>query len=1613
MTQPHVGADSGEPGPSGHASSDRHSGGARARGLANPRDGRSNCGVGVVMDLDGGRSHDVLEDGLTLLENLEHRGTTGAEENTGDGAGVLIQRPDDFFADVAGVDLPEHYAVGAFFLPQPDDARAALKQTVEQELVAHDLDVLAWRTVPTDNADLGATALDSEPVVEQAFVVPTGDLVDDVVEAGDATAASDVSADDVDLDGFDRALYVGRRDLETTVEDREPAGHERFYVVSLDRKTVVYKGLLKGDQVADYYPDLTDERIASTFAMVHARFSTNTLGAWHLAHPYRGIIHNGEFNTIQGNINWMRARETDLESDRLGEDGLEAIEPVINDPEQSDTATVDNALELLMQGGRDLPHALRMLIPEAWRGDDAMDQARREWYDFHASLVEPWDGPALVAATDGERVGAVLDRNGLRPCRYDVTADNTLIMGSEAGALEPDFGEIVERGRLQPGQCFLADPQEGRIVPDDEVFEDLVDERYGEWVDEQQVALEDVAEDTPEPANAADGEVSPSDLRERQATFGYSHDELENLIEPMMKAGKDPIGSMGDDTPLSVLSDYNRPLFTYFKQLFAQVTNPPLDYIREELVTSMETRLGFQRNLLDESATHANQLVADSPVLTDAETAAIKDLDESGLTSRVIDATFEPPHDVAEAAAGANEDEADGATDAGGTDGPDPEPDVLTFEGEYGDALEVAVERVREAATAAAEDGVDVLVLSDRATDEDAVPIPSLLATGAVHHHLVRNGLRNHVGLVVESGDPRQVHHVATLVGYGAGAVNPYLAFETIADLVAGEDGADLDSAIEAYVGAVEDGLLKTMAKMGISTVESYQGAQIFEAVGLDADFVAEYFEGTENRTGGIGLPEIEMDLLDRHAAAWTDAEIDRYGEFEHRSDGIHHQWNPETVGTLQRAVRTGDYETYREFAELINDQGDTLQTLRGLLEFEDEDRDSIPVDTVEPVHEVVQRFSTAAMSLGSISPEAHECNSMGMNRLGAKSNTGEGGEPPERFGTEKECNVKQVASGRFGVTSHYLTSADEIQIKMAQGSKPGEGGHLPGKKVNEMIAHVRYATEGVGLISPPPLHDIYSIEDLKQLIHDLKAANPDADINVKLVAEAGIGTIAAGVAKANADVVHISGHSGGTGASPKTSIKNAGLPWELGLAEANQMLVETELRDRIRVSADGGMKTGRDVAVAAMLGAEEYIFGTAALVTGGCVMARQCHKNTCPVGVATQREQLRERFPGEPEHIVNYMTFIAQELREIMAELGIETVDELVGRVDLLEQRDDVDHPKAKNVDLSEVLYEPGDGEPSEARRSSSDRRSDGVQRRKTREQTHEVDEQLDWELIDAAEPAIEEGQAVTVDAEISNEDRAVGATLSNAVVKEHGGAGLPDDAISIDLEGTAGQSFGAFCTDGISMHLTGTANDYVGKGLSGGKLTISTPADAGYDPFENVAIGNVALYGATQGECYVNGVAGERFAVRNSGVRAVVEGVGDHGCEYMTGGVVAVLGDTGKNFAAGMSGGIAYIFDGDGDFDARLNTGMVELERELSGRDEAMLRRLVENHAAYTGSERANELLDEWETVVDQFVKVMPEAYSRVLVENDAEDVRENLPEPAGGEVAAGESGLAASGD
>ncbi|MWG35178.1 glutamate synthase large subunit [Halomarina oriensis] len=1476
---------------------------ASGGGLAPPDDDRSNCGVGVVMDLDGGRDHDVVADALELLYNLEHRGATADE--TGDGAGIMLQTPRDFFADVFE-HLPERSAVGTLFLPQSVEHRERAKTLFEEAVGANDLRTVEWREVPTDNEGIGQTALDAEPSVWQVAVAPRGGT----------PAAEDDTA-------FDRRLYVARNAFEGAIRDAD-MDEERNYVCSLDRHVVVYKGMLTAQGLRKYYPDLRDEQVVSNFAMVHARFSTNTLGKWHLAHPHRRIIHNGEFNTLQGNVNWMRAREANLSHPDFSADDVDSLRPVV-DPTASDTACIDASLELLMQGGRTLPHALRMLVPEAWRDDATnVDGARREFYDYHASLVEPWDGPAFVAATDGERVGAVLDRNGLRPCRYDVLEDDRLVLASEVGALQYDDSEVKERGRLSPGQLFLADPEEGRVVPDEEAFESLVDDRYGQWVRDGQVHLDD-----PETVTSLD---VVENLRGHQTLHGYSQDELDELVEPMARDGKDPVGSMGDDTPLVGLETEDRPLASHFRQGFAQVTNPPLDYLREDLVTSLECRLGHQRNLLAETPEHAQQLVLDSPVVSESELADLKALD-GDVDAVTLDTTFDP-------------------------------------ETSLHDAIEDLRERAQRATTEA-----DVVVLSDRRVGADRLAVPSLLATSAVHHHLVRTGDRELVGLVVESGDVRTVHQFATLVGYGAGAVCPYLAVQSVEDVVAGPDGADEEEAVAAYFHALERGLLKTMARLGISTVESYRGAQAFEAVGLDAGFVAEYFEGTPARTGGFDLAAVEEQVRTRHSVATDDAELERLGEFAHRKTGMRHDWNPETVGTLQQAVRNDDEEQYREFSA-IADADAERGTLRGRLTFDGE-RESIPVEEVEPVGDIAERFSTAAMSLGSLSPEMHETNAIAMNWLGAKSNTGEGGEPPERFDTPRNCNVKQVASGRFGVTAAYLANAEEIQIKMAQGSKPGEGGHLPGKKVNEYIAHVRCSTPGVGLISPPPLHDIYSIEDLKQLIFDLKAINPEADVNVKLVAGSGIGTIAAGVAKAGADAIHVSGHSGGTGASPKTSIKHAGLPWELGLAEANQMLRHTGLRDRVRLTTDGGLKTGRDVTVAAALGAEEYVFGTSSLVTAGCVMARKCHANTCPVGVATQREELRERFPGRPEHVVNYMLFIAREVREQLAELGLRSVDDLVGRVDLLEQREDQDVENRAALDCGALLAE-----------------SDGP-RRKTREQFE--DERFGDRLLSRVGPALERGEPIQVSTDVRNTDRAVGATLSYHVARRYGTEGLPEGTIDLDLSGVAGQSFGAFLASGVSLHLTGTANDYVGKGLSGGRVVVETPGDAGYDPTESVAIGNVALYGATDGACYVNGVAGERFAVRNSGATAVVEGVGDHGCEYMTGGCVAVLGETGRNFAAGMSGGLAYVYDPDGTFDEDVNHGMVSTSRSLDERDERLLRRLVENHHTYTNSERAAQLLDDWQAALAEFVTVVPDPYAEVVAENEEYDVRRDLPTTA----------------
>jgi len=1493
------------------------------------------------MNLDGDRTHELVEDGFELLTNLDHRGARGAEEQTGDGAGMLLQKPHAFFdATVDGLPGFDGYAVGQAFFPRDERARAEVRDVVADVAADEGFEVVAWRDVPTDESDLGASARETEPAVVQFFVAPSDDR--------DPTPTD-----------LDSSLYVLRRAIETAVDDRDPEGAERFYVCSLDRRKVVYKGLLTNAQLRTYYPDLSDERVRSSLVFVHARFSTNTLGSWELAHPFRNIVHNGEFNTLRGNLNWMRAREAtlappgeatgdaDTETVASGaavertvtESDLETVTPVTH-ADQSDTAVVDNVLELLVEGGREMTHALRMLVPEAWEKSTELTPEREAWYRYHSTINEPWDGPALVVCTDGTGVAAVLDRNGLRPCRYHVTADDRLVMASETGVLDTDPARVVEKDRLKPGQMFYADPERG-VVSDEALFDDLTDDRYGEWLDANRVELGEV-DDADPPVYYGPEE----DLLPYQRTFGYTLEHLERLVEPMAEEGKDPVGAMGNDTPLSVLSSRNKTLFTYFKQLFAQVSNPPIDYIREEVVTSLEHHVGRQRNLLDETPEHCRQLALQTPVLTREQGAKVRTVDRDGVRSATVDFTYERKE----------------------TD------------------LESAVEDVREAAADAIADGAEVLVLSDRRTGPNRVPVPSLLAVGGVHHHLVREGIRHRAGLVVETGQPCAVHHFCTLVGYGADAVVPYLAYESIEALVReGSIEADVDDALAAYRHAVEDGIQKVMSKIGISTLESYKGAQIFEAVGLDSDFVEEYFEGTVARTEGVGVADIERDLLERHdlgfgADVAGNADLDQGGELYWRRDGEFHQWNPNTIGKLQFAAQQDDYDAYREFAAMVNEQNEQLQTLRGLLDFDTDARESVPLAAVDPVSEIVQHFFTASMSFGSLSKEAHETLAVAMNRLGGVACSGEGGEPAERFGTERECANKQVASGRFGVTAEYLANADHLGIKMAQGSKPGEGGHLPGEKVAGKIAETRNTTPGVPLISPPPHHDIYSIEDLAQLVHDLKCSNPDADVHVKLVSEAGIGVIAAGVAKAKADAVLISGASGGTGASPKTSIKSAGLPWELGVAEANQVLLNNGLRSRIRVRVDGGLKTGRDVAVAALLGAEAYGFGTAPLVTCGCIMLRKCHCNTCSVGVATQDPDLREKYPGKPEYVMNYLTHVAREVREIMAELGFRSVEEMVGRVDLLEQQS-IDHPRAKEVDLEAVLQFPDAAD----------------DRRKTREQNHDLDGKRDHELVEAAAPAIRNRESVRIETSITNEDRTFGTLLSNEITERYGAEGLPDDTITIDLEGSAGQSFAAFLTAGVTMELTGDVNDYCGKGLSGGKLVVETPPDAGYDADENVIVGNVALYGATDGEAYVNGRAGERFAVRNSGAKTVVEGVGDHGCEYMTGGVAVVLGSTGKNFGAGMSGGEAYVLDESGDLERRVNTEMVHLE-SLDERDRRMVRRLVENHYHYTDSERAREVLDDWDDAVDAFVKVMPDAFARAVEEQLAEgrDPRADVPEP-----------------
>ncbi|WP_148255085.1 glutamate synthase large subunit [Aidingimonas lacisalsi] len=1489
------------------------------------RHGHAHCGVGTILNVRGERTHELIEDGLRMLRHLDHRGARGAEENTGDGAGMLLQVPHRLLAD-AIPDLPQagSYGIGQLFLPRNQARYSAIKQLIESTAEELGYRLQAWRTVPTDNRGLGQTALASEPRVEQCVVVPIEPM---------SSVALDVG------------LYVLRCHIQNRVRDHQLGGEgaDLFYICSLDRKRIVYKGLLTCAQLASYYPDLQDPRSDSALVLVHSRFSTNTLGAWELAHPYRAVVHNGEFNTLRGNVNWMRAREPLLAHARFGDD-IERIRPVLAEDGQSDSADFDHVLELLLVGGRSLPHALRMMIPEAWEKHASMPPERRAFYDFHSTLMEPWDGPALVVATDGDAVGAVIDRNGLRPCRYCLTRDDKLIMASESGTLDTDFGEIVQQGRLRPGQLFYADTREGRIVPEAEIFTGLTQQApYATWLASHRLRLDDLVAGQPEPVVA---KPDPQALAAHQCAFGYTMEGLRVLLAPMAESGKDPLGAMGNDAPLAVLSAQRKPLYAYFHQLFAQVTNPPLDYLRESLVTSLGSHLGHQCNLLEASPQHCRQLHLDSPILDDHAFARVAALDRDGLRAGTIDTTYAPDSDLA---------------------------DVL--------------ERLRCDANAAVEAGNTLLVLDDRSAGPTRVAVPALLAVGAVHHGLLRVGNRSRVSLVVCAGEPYAVHHHCTLVGYGADAIYPWLAYRSLDQLHAEGALGDVEDAAEArrsYCLAIEDGLLKVMAKLGISTLESYKGAQTFECVGLDQALVDECFDGTPAHIPGVGLDTIGRETLQAHTVAYSDRiagnlPLLQGGDFYWRRDGEWHQWNPQTIGYLQQAARHNDADSYRRFARLINEQDQRLQTLRGLIDFEVDQEASLPIEQVESVESILTRFGTGSMSFGALSREAHEVMAIAMNRIGGKAGSGEGGEQVERFGTDAENSMKQCASGRFGVTAQYLASARQIEIKMAQGAKPGEGGELPGGKVDEAIAEVRFTVPGVGLISPPPHHDIYSIEDLAQLIHDLKCANPEAEIHVKLVSKANVGTIAAGVAKARADAVLISGDAGGTGAAKKTSIKHTGTPWELGLAETHQVLMANQLRSRITVRVDGGMKTGRDVAIAALLGAEEFGFGTAPMVVVGCLLLRKCHCNTCSVGVATQDPQLREQFAGEAEHIVNYLRFVADELRAIMAMLGFRSVQEMVGRVDRLRERP-IDHPRGLTLDVSALLA------PTESNDTPY----------RSRAQNHQLDDKLDQRLIARAASAFESGETVRIETPVCNRDRSVGTLLSARWVKHHWRSSLPDEGLNIHLHGSAGQSFGAFVAKGIELHLCGEANDYVGKGLSGGRLSIRVPPEARYAAADNVIIGNVALFGATSGEAYVNGRAGERFCVRNSGALAVVEGIGDHGCEYMTAGVALVLGPCGQNFAAGMSGGEAYLLDEDGSLADRVNPERVSLERVEEARDVALIRRLLENHVAYTGSRRASALLDDWPTTLTRLIKVVPEAYAEIVNRelSQGRDIRTVLP-------------------
>ena len=1526
-----------------------------AQGLYDPRNEHDACGVGFIADVKGRKSNAIVAQGLQILVNIDHRGAVGADPLLGDGAGILIQIPDALFRDwakTAKVELPKpgDYAVAMCFLPQDQAARDFAMNQFANYLAKSKQKLLGWRDVPTDTTGIGKAVIASMPVIKQA-----------VIAKGVAS---------MDQDAFERKLLAIRKETQNPLADvakkKNLPGLAEFYMPSLSTRTIVYKGLLLAGQVGTFYKDLTNPKCESALALVHQRFSTNTFPSWRLAHPYRFIAHNGEINTVRGNVNWMYARRRSMESALLGAD-LDKMWPLIPHG-QSDTACLDNALELLVAGGYPLAHAMMMLIPEAWAGHPQMDPERRAFYEYHAALMEPWDGPAAIAFTDGRQIGATLDRNGLRPARFIVTDDDQVILASESGVLPIPEEKIVRKWRLQPGKMLLIDLEQGRIIEDEEIKHAIAGKHpYESWLHEMQFKLSELPDpEEPEGPAQPNGNVS---LLDRQQAFGYTQEDLNFFLEPMGTQADDPIGSMGSDTPIAVLSRKPKLLYNYFKQNFAQVTNPPIDPIREELVMSLVSMIGPRPNLLGLAAGTHKRLEISQPILTNADLEKIRSISElvdGAFRTATVDITW----DAKEGAAG----------------------------------LKAAIERIRLEATEHVLQDINILILSDRAVSADRIPVPALLALSAVHHKLVRQGLRMQVGLVVETGEAREVHHFCTLAGYGAEAVNPYLAFETL-EQIRQQEGIQLSAkdVKKNYIKAVGKGILKVMSKMGISTYQSYCGAQIFDGVGLSSELIGEYFTGTATTIEGVGISEIGEEAVRRHQAAFGDNPIyrdllDVGGDYAYRLRGEDHAWTPDSVAKLQHAVRGNVSADYAAFAQTINEQNERLLTIRGLMQLKFADT-PVPIEEVEPASEIVKRFATGAMSFGSISREAHTNLAIAMNRIGGRSNTGEGGEEPDRFkpmknGDSMRSRIKQVASGRFGVTAEYLVNADDIQIKMAQGAKPGEGGQLPGHKVDKNIAKVRHSTPGVGLISPPPHHDIYSIEDLAQLIHDLKNVNPVARISVKLVSEVGVGTVAAGVSKARADHVTISGFEGGTGASPLTSLTHAGSPWEIGLAETQQTLVLNELRGRIAVQVDGGLRTGRDVAIGALLGADEFGFSTAPLIASGCIMMRKCHLNTCPVGVATQDPVLRARFTGQPEHVINYFFFVAEELRQIMAKMGFRKVEEMVGRVDLIDMRKAVDHWKAKGVDLSKILYQA----PAKA----------GVAIKVSETQDHGLEGALDHKLIKAAKAALAKApKPVQITETIKNVNRTVGAMLSGEVARKFGHAGLPDDTIQIALTGVAGQSFGAFLARGVTLKLVGDANDYVGKGLSGGRVVVSQPEGVKRTPTENIIVGNTVLYGAIAGEAYFEGVAGERFAVRNSGAVAVVEGCGDHGCEYMTGGVVAVLGKTGRNFAAGMSGGVAYVYDEDGTFADRCNKSMVALQPVKAGGegdnapqqrapsvenngmgdmlafDAERLRILIERHQLHTGSARAKALLAGWDKSLAKFVKVMPTDYARALLD------------------------------